>query len=318
MAEPQVTVVIVPRERFSYTRQTLESLYQHTTIPFNLIYVDGNSPAVHKHYLEQQAKQRGFHLIRTEEFLFPNQARNLALAEVKTKYVVFVDNDVLFTDGWLEKLIECAEETGAWVVGPLYCEGQPEDEIIHMAGGFAHFREIQGKRRFFEQHRYLRQPVGKVRSQLHREPTELVEFHCALIRTDVFEKLGMLDEKYLSTSEHVDFCLGVRESGGMVYFEPNSVISYVAPPPFDMSDLPFFFQRWSNERNQKSLQHLQEKWNFDADDPFVKYKLKWLNRHRQRVIRESIRQRIPIKSGSWMSEKILMPVETFLNKLIFR
>ena len=44
MNEPQVTIVVSPRERFSATKESLESIYQHTKIPFKLIYVAGNSP----------------------------------------------------------------------------------------------------------------------------------------------------------------------------------------------------------------------------------------------------------------------------------
>jgi len=315
MREPQVTLVITQRERFTYTDRSLESLYENTTTPFKLIYVDGKSPHGTKRYLEKQAKEKGFRLIRTENFLAPNQARNLVLSEVDTKYVVFVDNDILFTQGWLAQLIQCAEETGAWLVGPLYCEGKPEDKIIHMAGGFAHSRDKQGRRQFFEQHRLARKSVDKVRSQLRREETELIEFHCVFARTEIFEKLS-LNENFLSTAEHWDLCLEVRENGGTIYFEPNSIVSYVAPPPFALSDLPFFFLRWSEAWNRDSLNYFREKWNLSEEDPCLKGHYIWLNRHRQRAIRESIRQYLPIKRGAWLNQHILMPIEKQLNKFL--
>ncbi len=318
MTEPQVTLVVVPRERFSYTEQSLESLYENTQIPFKLIYVDGNSPNRTKRYLEKKAKEKGFRLIRTEHFLFPNQARNLALPEVDTKYVVFFDNDVLFTPGWLEQLLDCAEETNAWLVAPLYCEGKPEDKIIHMAGGLAHFRDKNGKRRFFEQHRLARKSVDEVQSELRREPVELVEFHCTLARTEILPEVGGLDEKFLSTGEHWDLCLAVREKGGEIYFEPKAIVSYVAPPPFALSDLPYFFMRWSEDWNLQSLNHFREKWSLAEDDPCLQGHYIWLNRHRQRVIREWIRQFLPIKRGSWLNKTILMPIEKQLNNFLFR
>ncbi|MCL1463271.1 glycosyltransferase family 2 protein [Argonema galeatum] len=317
MIEPEATLVIVPRERFSYTERSLESLYENTTTPFKLIYVDGNSPNRTKRYLENQAKEKGFRLIRTEHFLAPNQARNLALPEIHTKYAVFVDNDVVFTPGWLDRLLQCAEETGAWVVGPLYYHGKLENEIIHHAGGLLHIREDKGKRRFIEKHRFLGKPVDKVRSELRREETELIEFHCFLVRSEVFEQIGQFDEKLMSTGEEWDLCLEVRERGKTVYFEPNSIISYVPPPPFAWSDLPFFLLRWSDAWNLQSLNRFREKWNLPEDDPGLKGHYKWLNRHRQRVIRESIRRVFPIKRASWMNENILKPVEQQLNKLLF-
>lgn len=117
--DPKVTIVIVPRERFSCTQESLESIYEHTTIPFNLIYVDGNSPEKIHHYLKQQAQAKNFQLLRTEYYLTPNQARNVGLSHVKTPYLVFIDNDVIVTKGWLNALVTCAEETSATVVGPF-------------------------------------------------------------------------------------------------------------------------------------------------------------------------------------------------------
>ena len=114
--------------------------------PFDLVYIDNKSPTKLRCYLETQARMKGFQLIRSDYFLSPNQVRNLGLRQVNSPYVVFVDNDVIFSRGWLKALIECTEETGATVVGSLVCQYQPMHEIIHCVGGeympaeeFAHF-----------------------------------------------------------------------------------------------------------------------------------------------------------------------------------
>jgi len=128
MQSALVTSVVVPRERFSIAQHSLESIYKHTR-PFELIYVDGGSPRAVSRWLDQAATQYGFRLLRSKQYLMPNQARNIGLAEVKTKYVVFIDNDVIVWPGWLESLIECAEETGAWIVGPVVCIGKPGEDM---------------------------------------------------------------------------------------------------------------------------------------------------------------------------------------------
>ncbi|MEO1342314.1 MAG: glycosyltransferase family A protein, partial [Cyanobacteria bacterium J06635_13] len=126
----KVTIVVTPRERFSCTSRSLESIYQHTQIPFNLIYVDGNSPGKVARYLQQQAQAKNFHHLRTNYYLSPNHARNLGLEHVTTKYVVFVDNDVVVSPGWLSQLVQCAESTSATVVGPLMCQDEPVHQIV--------------------------------------------------------------------------------------------------------------------------------------------------------------------------------------------
>jgi GT2 family glycosyltransferase len=307
----QVTLIVTQRERFSYTQASLESIYQNTHVLFDLFYVDGNSPSHIQQYVEAQAKEKGFTLVRKETYLAPNQARNLVLNQVKTPYVVFIDNDVLVTSGWLERLIECAQETGALLVSPLYLEGKPEDQVIHMAGGFAHFREKQGKKTFFEKHRWCKRKVGQVQEQLKREPTELVEFHCTLIKMSVFEQLGILDEQFMSTAEHIDLCLQIRDLAGKeaIYFEPNSVISYVAPPPFEATDLPYFRLRWSEEWNRISLEHFRQKWQLTKDDPFIRGHYKWLAYHRQLAAEKSLHKTLSIRYDSWLNRTVLSQVE---------
>ncbi|WP_201789120.1 glycosyltransferase family 2 protein [Scytonema hofmannii] len=279
MSEAQVTIVVVPRERFSYTQQSLESIYENTNCPFKLVYIDGNSPNHIKEYLKKQAQQKGFKLIRTEHFLTPNKARNIGLSHVDTKYVILIDNDVLVKPGWVEALVRCAEETGAWVVGPLCLEGK-DFKTIHMVGGTSMFKEKGNRRWLVEKRPFMKLPLEKVASKLRRQATEILELHCIFARTETFEKLGKLDEKLMSMGEESDFCMTVTNAGKLIYFEPDSVISYVPPPPLAWSDLPFYFVRWSKAWCQQSVKHFQEKWNLTDDSPTLKHYEEFVDRHR--------------------------------------
>ncbi len=196
---------------------------------------------------------------------------------------------------------------------PLYLEGKPEDEIIHMAAGFAHFRHKQERKTFYERHRFCKRRIAGVRDKLQREETELLEFHCAFVRAAIFEKLGFLDENLLSTAEHLDLCLAVREAGGAIYFEPSAVISYVLPASFEEWDLPFFLLRWSDEWNRNSLKHFQEKWQLAEDDPFLKGHYRWLTYHRQLASDTSLHKRLKVRYDSWLNRNVLSPLENQLN-----
>ncbi|MBD0386825.1 MAG: glycosyltransferase [Nostoc sp. C3-bin3] len=283
MLESQVTIVIVPRERFSYTQLSLEGIYAHTNIPFKLIYIDGNSPQPIERYLKAQSIEKGFRLIRTENYVCPNQARNLALSYVDTKYVVFIDNDVQVTPDWLKKLVQCADETDTWVVGPLYLDGicgKLENQNIHMAGGFCEFQKADGKLDLYEQRRFAKNLLSTVKSQLLREQTQLIEFHCFLVRTAIFKQIGYLDERLMNLGEETDFCLSVRAVGGTIYFEPASTVIYVLPVPLVWYDIPYFLLRWSDAWNKSSLNHFQQKWGLAKDAKFMSIGYKWANRHR--------------------------------------
>ena len=305
MNTADVTIVVTPRERFSMAERSLESIYDQTDYPFKLIYVDGGSPRSVKRSLEEQSRRRGFKLIRADHFLSPNQARNISIPLVETKYVVFVDNDVVVGPGWLRALHRCAEDTGAWLVGPLYCVGPIEDEMIHMAGGEARIVEDDGRRRFREAHLHCGRHLPDVRDRLKRTSCELLEFHCMLARREVFDRIGLLDEGLLSDREHIDLCLEVRKAGGLVIFEPAAVISYLPATSFAWSDLPFYLLRWSDVWNRASLQYFNQKWALPDDPRDIHYA--WLSDHRRlafKWLKDPLLRLVGWRVSTWIEQRL--------------
>jgi GT2 family glycosyltransferase len=331
MTAANVTIIVTQRERFGMTEESLEDLYAHTTGPFEVIYVDGNSPKKVADYLREQAGKRGFTLIRRNRFLTPNQARNIATAAARTKYVVYVDNDVLYTPGWLDALVQCAEETGAAVVAPLTCQGLPAHQEIHQAGGDyvadpgsmdAFFAEPPSTGRPFVEIMHAHgAKVAEWRERLKRQETGCSEFHCMLVRRDIFDKVGPLDEQMLSTKEHIDFALAVRSAGEKVYFEPASVVTYVFPcraRPIEPADWPFFALRWSDSYGKRSLAHFIRKWHLDTGPDYVKEKRVIYSMRRMQGILIPLMRKTPLINRSpqltnW-SAKLLAPFERQVNR----
>ncbi|NJP12372.1 MAG: glycosyltransferase [Leptolyngbyaceae cyanobacterium RU_5_1] len=334
-ALPDVTIVVVPRERFQFARQSLESLYENTSYPFSLIYVDNNSPAQLRDYLREQAQIKGFQLLRSHRFLSPNQARNLGLSYVQSKYVVFVDNDVIFAPDWLPALVNCAEETGAPVVGSLVCQYQPVHEIVHCAGGeymppdeYARFVKGEstlptgqpGKWQIHEKTYFQNCQVADVRDRLKRQPTGFVEFHSMLVHTQLFEQIGKLDEGFSCTKEYLDFCMTVAQTGGTIYLEPASVVTFLTHPPapaLKWSDLPYFMMRWSDAWERQSLLHFQQKWDLAENKYFLK-RFKKLGRRRREELIHPIVERfnfLGATSKKWL-EKRLVALEKILNRYL--
>jgi GT2 family glycosyltransferase len=311
MSQPRITIVISPRERFSFTQQNLESIYEHTQIPFDLIYVDGGSPIHVYEYLQAQVYDRGFKLIRTEQYLAPNQARNLAIPHVKTEFVLFVDNDVLVSPQWLDRLLQCADETNATVVCPLTCIGKKVNETIHLAGGEARIYEETIEdgsivRKVHEKHYFVNRPVADVQDQLHRKQCEFAEFHCMLVRAEIFARIGLLDEKFLSTREHIDFCMSVTNVGGTLYCEPDSVVTYVPELPLNWADISFFLLRWSDAWELSSLQHFQDKWNLTKKDKYFKKRYKRLGHRRHHAFVRPLVKRISFgKESVWLEKQAI-------------
>ncbi len=328
---PQVTIVVVPRERFSFTKESFESLYSNTEYTFDLVYVDNNAPKQVRTYLETQAQEKGFKLVRSDCYLSPNQARNLGLLNVsnQSKYVVFLDNDVVVSPGWLKPLVDCAEDTEATVVGPVVCQHEPLHTIIHCAGG--EYMPDEDLARFLSQEApddqfqpsirekiYLQDKLlTDVGKQLQRQPTGFIEFHCILVRTSLFQEVGLLDEGFCCTKEYIDLAMTVLKAGGTVYLEPKSVVTFrthFPAPPLHLSDIPYFMMRWSDSSEESSLRHFVNKWSV-AEDEYFQRRYKKLGWRRKIEIIEPISNRFKFlgEKTSIRLSIILFRLEKILN-----
>lgn len=305
---PRVTLVVTPRERWGLAEASLKSIIQHTQTPFALVYVDGGMPRALRGKIEATCRQHAFVFVPTRRFLTPNEARNRGARAAGTDYVVFIDNDVIVSTGWLDALVREADASGAEVVAPLTCQGEPLHHAIHQAGGtFAtsadtFFETPAGKRRIDEQ---MHLQADTVDSPLApREPfdTQLCEFHCALVRRSVFERLGWLDESMLATKEHLDFCMLVVQAGGRIRIEPRSLVTYVFPNrrnPVTLADYPYFVLRWSPKWQLDSLDHFRRKWGLEEDPYFDarRDKVNW--RHVEGIVRPVLRKVPVIGQHAW-------------------
>jgi GT2 family glycosyltransferase len=253
-----------------------------------LIYVDGGSGPAVATFLRQRAREHDFALIRSDCMLTPNRARNLTLPYLRTQYVAFLDNDALVCDGWLGPLEACANETGAAIVSPLVCIGEPHDEVVHVAGGESHLVEHNGDRRFVETHPGQSKALGPMVATVSRSQCEQFEFHAVLMRTDALDEVGPLDEGLLSLFEHSDLGLRVRERGGTVWLEPAVPVTYLPTQQFRGDDRTFFIARWSDDWNRRSAHRFAEKWRLSAEDPKMRETTEfaaWMRLHAYRPYR---------------------------------
>lgn len=316
---PPVTVVIVPRERFSLAADSLADVLAKTPPDVPVIVVEGNPPKAVRRALHECADHRT-RFIASRHYLAPNQARNIGFASVDTPYVAFLDNDVWVEPGWLEALVDCASSTDADVVGPLYRQGRPEDREVHMAGGLAHITERNGRRRVRSSHDFQGKPLDEVLAKVSRCETELAEFHGILIRSDTIRAIGGFDENLLCTREHIDFCMTVRNRGGKVMLEPGSQLTYTRPPPFAWGDLRYFSLRWSEDWTQRTLDHFFEKWDLDRRQ--IPQLMTWCKKQRYRFLDPYYSQLTRFLARHVGQERMvrilqysLYPLEGMLNRL---
>jgi len=267
VTEPvRATVVVVPRDSFSQTARCLARLLQCTPAPRRVVVVDGGSPEPVATMLARAAAEHDLTLVRSDHLLTPNQARNLGLAYASTEWVAVLDNDAYVEPGWLERLLDCAETSGAAAVVPTHCIGEPGRERVHVAGGDCSVRDVDGTPRFAERHPHGNEQLAALGDDTERRECGMFEFHAVLLRRDALAEVEPLDEGLRSILEHVDLSLRLKERGHSIWYGPTVSVTYIPANPLRGDDRRYFLTRWSDDWNERSATRFREQWGLPGDD----------------------------------------------------
>lgn len=262
----RVTIAVSLREGHGLALPALDHLLAHTPRGTPLLYLDIASPPPIRTQLERRAAEHGFTLLHFDAGTWPSTTRAAAIAQIKTDYVVFMENDVLVAPGWLDALVRCADETGAGLVGPLYLEGGGAEPVtVHMAGGALTRRRTPAGEALDEDHRLMHAPLATARQCL-REPCDFVEFHCLLARREIFARGVSLDRGIGCVHEHIDLSLQVTALGLPIWLEPQAKVLQLRDGDYLLSDLPLLRWRWNESAVESSIANFCRLWNLAPDE----------------------------------------------------
>jgi GT2 family glycosyltransferase/tetratricopeptide (TPR) repeat protein len=219
--EELVSIIILCCNELAYTRLCLESVFRHTRAPYELIVVDNGSTDDTPGYLEELRQPQGRSIsgqnaekvgsqegpervvvIRNEMNVGFAAGCNKALARARGRYLLFLNNDTVVSDGWLSRLVGCVLH--AWprvgMVGPVSNYAPPPQHVAvdyHDLAGLDPFAARHG-------HEFAGQAVA----------VERLTGFCLLVRREVIECVGGFDEDYgLGFFEDDDLCVRAREAG---------------------------------------------------------------------------------------------------------
>ncbi|MFA6003825.1 MAG: glycosyltransferase family 2 protein [Elusimicrobiota bacterium] len=197
---PLTSVVIPCFNNLRYTRECLDYLERHTTAPYEAIVVDNGSTDGTAAFVRRKTRAA---LISNPRNLGFARAVNQGMRKAKGGYIVWLNNDVLVTPGWLERL-GAAAARAPWIgaVGPCtnVAAGPQLVENVKYRGvgrGLSLFSEAW--------------------SMAHHQQTanvaRLVGF-CMLVKREAFQQVGYLDERFgMGCYEDYDYSLRLRQAG---------------------------------------------------------------------------------------------------------
>jgi len=264
MAGPRVTLFMTVRERYGLTLASIQNVLAHTTIPHRFVFAHGDLPRWIDDGVAELERAGHLERRRFPGMPWPQELRKALAAEIDTEYVAFIDNDINVSPGWIERLLECADQTGAGAVGPLYLWGDGSGPPkVHMAGGRLRETKVDGGTILEEEHAHLDQdPRGL---NFTRQPCDTLEFHCMLMPAAI-AKEAMFDERIACVHDHIDVALTLRSRGKPIYLEPAAQVTYLAYSAANLEDIALLRHRWDLAAMESSIAAFGAKWNVVTDD----------------------------------------------------
>ncbi len=150
---------------------------------------------------------------------------NLVLEKVKAEYFVLLNSDVEVSAGWLEPIISLMEkDTTIAACQPkiLQYAHNTTFEYAGASGGWIDFAGYPFARgRLFEVCETDKGQYDDARPCFWASGAAMV------VRSEIYKKLGGLDEYFFAHQEEIDFCWRLQNAGYQVYVQPASVVYHV-------------------------------------------------------------------------------------------
>jgi len=155
-------------------------------------------------------------------------ANNIAIRATTGDLVLLLNPDTVVTPGALDRLCQALESSAkAGVAGPRIVDGTGRAELS-FGRMLSPLSELRQKLLVVGNDRGTGWATRLVdRMTRRRGHPDWVSGACLLIRRQVLEQAGLLDERYFMYAEDVDLCAAVRGKGHDVLFVPEAEIIHL-------------------------------------------------------------------------------------------
>jgi glycosyltransferase involved in cell wall biosynthesis len=262
--QPLVSIIIPTKDRADLLCMCLESLQAKTTYAnYEVIIVDNGSVEPATQALFDSLPAARFRVVRDDSPFNYSALNNNAARVARGELLCLMNNDIeIITPDWLEEMVSFAMRADVGCVGARlwYPDGRLQHGgcIVGLGGVAGH------------SHKYF--PKGHPgyfgRAVLHQSFSG-VTAACLLLRREIYDQVGGLDEKLVVAFNDVDFCLRVRQAGYRNVWTPYAEMNHHESASRGEEDSPEKIARFKQE-----IDFIKARWGDSLlHDPAYSYNL---------------------------------------------
>ncbi|MNO69582.1 N-glycosyltransferase [compost metagenome] len=242
--EVVTSIVILTLNKLEYTMDCIQSIREYTrNVQYEIIVVDNGSTDGTREWLLTQKDI--ISILNDKNVGFPSGC-NQGIEIAKGKTVMLLNNDVIVTENWLANLLNClysSEEIGA--VGPI------TNSASYYQAVTANYSTIIEMHNFAKE--YHEANKGEWEQRL-----KLIGF-CMLIKKEVINKIGMLDEVFTPGHyEDDDYSYRMMQAGFKLMLCKDVFIHHYGHITFNDQGTP------SSPIIRANREKFNKKWGFDS------------------------------------------------------
>ncbi|WXL27295.1 glycosyltransferase [Ectopseudomonas mendocina] len=218
-SKPLVSIIIPTKDQLPMVQRCVESLLELTRYQnYEVIIVDNNSETPEAREWLQGIIGLNEPKLRVLRYPHPfnySAINNMAAREARGEYLVLLNNDTAIIDGgWLDELLNHAQRPEVGIVGA---------KLLYPDGRIQHAGVVLGLRGPAD-HPFIGSPAdapGYMQRMQVVQNYTAVTAACLMIRREVYEQVGGLDEEVFKVSYNdVDLCLKSRQAGYLTVWTP--------------------------------------------------------------------------------------------------
>jgi len=228
-----------PAGTLEHVQRIVEEFPTATTVPYRLLIVNNGCTEGGAEWISANLKE-GEYILNDENLGYThgaNQGIEFFMAQDDVEHIALVNPDLILEEGWLSAMLrrlQISPQCG--IVGNRQIRA---DQVIHGGGRilddpvplyeraetelapgvFAEERILAAYSRFVHRVGYVSRD-----SWNKAETVPWNTFACVLLRREMIEDIGLLDERFFNRSSDVEYCCRAWREGWEVWYEPAATL----------------------------------------------------------------------------------------------